>query len=110
MEKRIITNDDAKINIVILTNPLNGERIKGISKCHADDIYDRDKGIAIANARAWINYYKSLKRTNKQYLTAAERIIKELTSHKNNYEAIINNSNDKIATLEESLAELLREE
>ena len=60
MKKQVISNDEQKLNIVILTNEAFNFSVKGISKCHADDEYDKDLGIKLANTRAWIKYYTKL--------------------------------------------------
>ena len=60
MKKQVISNDEQKLNIVILTNEALNFSVKGISKCHADDEYDKDLGIKLANTRAWIKYYTKL--------------------------------------------------
>lgn len=60
MKKQVISNDEQKLNIVILTNEAFNFTVKGVSKCHADDEYDKDLGIKLANTRAWIKYYTKL--------------------------------------------------
>jgi hypothetical protein len=60
MKKQVISKDEIGLNIVILSNEAYGFSVKGISRCHADDTYDKDLGIRIANTRAWIKYYDKL--------------------------------------------------
>ena len=71
MKKQVISNDEQKLNIVILTNEAFNFSVKGISKCHADDEYDKDLGIKLANTRAWIKYYTKLGKLLGQDLNCA---------------------------------------
>jgi hypothetical protein len=71
MKKQVISNDEQKLNIVILTNEAFNFSVKGISKCHADDEYDKDLGIKLANTRAWIKYYTKLGKLLGQDLDCA---------------------------------------
>lgn len=60
MKKQVISNDEKKVNIVILTNEALNISVKGIARCHEDDTYDKELGIKLANTRAWIKYYTKL--------------------------------------------------
>ncbi len=60
MKKQVISNDEKKVNIVILTNEAYNISVKGIARCHEDDNYDKELGIKLANTRAWIKYYTKL--------------------------------------------------
>lgn len=60
MKKQVISNDEKKVNVVILTNEALSISVKGIARCHEDDTYDKELGIKLANTRAWIKYYTKL--------------------------------------------------
>lgn len=75
MHKQIISNDEAKINIVILKNDALDIVAKGISKCHADDEYDKELGISIANTRAWLKYYEQLRKYTSNSLEWEDKVL-----------------------------------
>ena len=76
MEKQIISKDDEKLNIVILYNKDLGIMAKGIARCHAEDEYNKEFGISLANTRAWLKYYKKLAKATESELGWAIEIRK----------------------------------
>ena len=76
MEKQIISKDDEKLNIVILYNKDLGIMAKGIARCHEEDKYNKEIGIALANTRAWIKYYEKLSKQTKIELDWSEKALK----------------------------------
>lgn len=59
MDKKIIVKEDEKMVIVILRGA-QGIEVKGISRCHGDDVFDSELGTKIAYNRAIIKYYDKL--------------------------------------------------
>lgn len=76
MRKQIISKDEEKLNIVILSNEDLGIIVKGIARCHAEDKYDKEFGISLANTRAWLKYYEKLSKSTVKKLQWAEEIRK----------------------------------
>jgi hypothetical protein len=76
MRKQIISKDEDKLNIVILSNEDLGIVAKGIARCHAEDEYDKEFGISLANTRAWLKYYEKLAKSATKELQWAEEIRK----------------------------------
>ena len=76
MRKQIISKDEEKLNIVILSNEDLGIVAKGIARCHAEDEYDKEFGISLANTRAWLKYYEKLAKSAIKELQWAEEIRK----------------------------------
>lgn len=76
MRKQIISKDEEKLNIVILSNEDLGIVAKGIARCHAEDEYDKEFGISLANTRAWLKYYEKLANSTVKELQWAEEIRK----------------------------------
>lgn len=62
MRKQIYSNDEKKVNVVVLSNGKEGILVKGISKCSDEDTYDRETGIKLANSRAWLKYYDQVRK------------------------------------------------
>lgn len=102
MKKQIISKDEIGLNIVILSNEEIGFVVKGFSKCHPDDTYNRDLGIKIANTKAWIKYYEKLKKV------IAEN-TKDAVELKGLLETWIENDNAQIAHADLKLKELKAE-
>lgn len=75
MHKQIISNDDSKINVVILRNDSLGIIAKGIARCHEEDTYDKELGINLANTKAWLQYYDKLGKETAKELTYAYDIL-----------------------------------
>lgn len=76
MRKQIISKDEEKLNIVILSNEDLGIVAKGIARCHAEDEYNKEFGISLANTRAWLKYYEKLGKSTIKELQWAEEIRK----------------------------------
>jgi len=76
MRKQIISKDEERLNIVILSNEDLGIVAKGISRCHTEDKYDKEFGISLANTRAWLKYYEKLSKNSIKELEWAEEIRK----------------------------------
>ncbi len=72
MTRKVISKDENKLNIVILTDEDLGIVAKGISRCHANDEYDKKFGISLADTKAWLKYYKKLKLYSMKELAEAE--------------------------------------
>lgn len=85
MRKQVISNDEARVNIVILSNESLDIIAKGVSKCHADDEYNKELGISIANTRAWIKYYEKLGAVAKRNLPWAEEMKEWYTAKVDKY-------------------------
>jgi hypothetical protein len=87
MTRKVISKDEERLNIVILTNETLGIVAKGISRCDVNDNYNREFGIALADTKAWLKYYKKLSKyyTGKLKLTKAgeDWWITQLTISKN---------------------------
>lgn len=79
MRKQVISNDEAKINVVILSNESLDIVAKGVSRCHDDDEYNKELGINIANTRAWIKYYEKLGASAVRSLAWEEDMLKFYT-------------------------------
>jgi len=76
MRKQIISKDEDKLNIVILSNEDLGIVAKGIARCHAEDEYNKEFGISLANTRAWLKYYEKLAKETACELDCATEIRK----------------------------------
>lgn len=76
MRKQIITKSEDKLNIVILSNDAEGIMAKGIARCHAEDDYNEEFGIQLANTRAWLKYYDKIAKIAKDELDWAEEMVK----------------------------------
>lgn len=76
MRKQVISKDEEKLNIVILSNEDLGIVAKGIARCHAEDEYNKEFGISLANTRAWLKYYEKLSKSTIKELQWAEEIRK----------------------------------
>ncbi len=76
MRKQIISKDEEKLNIVILSNEDLGIVAKGIARCHAEDEYNKEFGISLANTRAWLKYYAKLSKNSVKELEWAKEISK----------------------------------
>lgn len=76
MRKQIISKDEEKLNIVILSNEDLGIVAKGVARCHAEDEYNKEFGISLANTRAWLKYYKKLAKNSTKNL----ELIREIKS------------------------------
>lgn len=74
MRKQIISKDEDKLNIVILSNEDLGIVAKGIARCHAEDEYNKEFGISLANTRAWLKYYEKLAKVTESELGWATEI------------------------------------
>lgn len=74
MRKQIISKDEEKLNIVILSNEDLGIVAKGIARCHAEDEYNKEFGISLANTRAWLKYYEKLSKNSVKELEWAKEI------------------------------------
>lgn len=101
MNKKVITNDEAKINIVILRNEKYGIEVKGISKCHPDDTYDKDLGLYLANSRAWIKYYKMLNKAMIEELDCGKLFLDRIQKELGIIEETIQNNEAKLKLIEE---------
>lgn len=109
MKKQIISNDDKKVNIVILKNDSLGISVKGISKCHPEDIYDRDKGIKIANTKAWIKYYQTLIKVEKRELDFHNEILEWQKGIIEESQHIMERAENKIPELQAELEKIMGE-
>lgn len=107
MKKQVISNDEHKINIVILTNEAFNFSVKGISKCHADDEYDKDLGIKLANTRAWIKYYTKLGKIIGENLDAALDLSKFWEDYCVDLQQQQYNANAKLKELQAEYAEIV---
>lgn len=76
MRKQIISKDEEKLNIVILSNEDLGIIAKGVARCHDEDEYNKEFGISLANTRAWLKYYEKLSKSTIKELQWAEEIRK----------------------------------
>ena len=74
MRKQIISKDEEKLNIVILSNEDLGIVAKGIARCHTEDEYNKEFGISLANTRAWLKYYEKLAKSSVKNLEWAREI------------------------------------
>lgn len=74
MRKQVISKDEEKLNIVILSNDELHIVAKGIARCHGEDIYDKEFGIQLANTRAWLKYYEKLAKESLTELEWANEI------------------------------------
>ena len=74
MRKQIISKDEEKLNIVILSNDELHIVAKGIARCHGEDTYDKEFGIKLANTRAWLKYYEKLAKESLTELEWANEI------------------------------------
>lgn len=81
MRKQVINKDEEKMNIVILSNDDEGILVKGVSRCHEEDTYNKDFGLKLANTRAWLKYYKKLGKTNDLKLEYANEILSYWQEH-----------------------------
>lgn len=68
MDKKVYINEEAKIVVVVLRNDEHDIIVRGKSKCHDDDTFDKELGIKLATTRAWINYYTKLRNVAKKDL------------------------------------------
>lgn len=107
MEKRVIVNENKKTVVVLLINEYRQISAKGIARCSAEDTFDKDKGLSLANTRAWLNYYKR----QDAFL---DKYIKLCLENINNYKKYISDKTEmskiiksKIATLEKDYKELI---
>lgn len=75
MHKQIISNDESKVNVVILRNDSLGIIAKGVSRCHEEDTYDKELGINLANTKAWAQYYNKLGKETEKELAYAREIV-----------------------------------
>lgn len=103
MKKQIISNDEQKLNIVILRNDSEEICVKGISKCHPDDVYDKEKGIQIANTKAWIKYYEALAKVNKKLIGFHTDMLEWYQGRVNEDKAVYEMAMSKLPALKEEL-------
>lgn len=100
MEKQIISKDEERLNIVILKNEEYGIVVKGIARCHADDEYDKEKGIQLANTRAWIKYYKKLGKDISDNIDLSLRVLKYWEDRSVKLQQEQHNADSKLKELE----------
>ena len=107
MEKRVIVNENKKTVVVLLINEYRQISAKGIARCSAEDTFNKDKGLSLANTRAWINYYKS----QDAFL---DRQLKLIQENIDNYKKYLDNKTEmskivksKLAGLEKDYKEII---
>lgn len=109
MKKQIISKDEEKLNIVILRNDSMGICVKGISKCHPEDEYDREKGIHIANTKAWIKYYEKLGTSAERSLAWEEDMLKYYTDEVARLKSVKEMSAKKVEKISAEYNQLIKE-
>lgn len=107
MKKQIISKDEEKLNIVILRNDSMDICVKGISKCHPEDEYDREKGIHIANTKAWIKYYDALYKNAKHNMEFHQEMADWYKEKLDQDNAVCEMAQTKIPSLREELIKVI---
>lgn len=107
MKKFEYVNETDKICVVVLKDYWKGTLAKGISRCSKDDIFNREKGLKLANARAWKKYFDNTIKTCERDIKHCEEYVKywnqEIDKTKHNLDII----KTKQEVLENEIEELL---
>lgn len=109
MRKQVISNDDAKVNVVILSNESLGIVAKGVARCHAEDNYDKELGINLANTRAWLQYYDKLGKESSQELDYAYAMIEYWQNESVRLAQVKHLSETKAAAIKEELNNIMKD-
>lgn len=108
IKKYTHTDPEKKISVVVIKDIWNNTIAKGIAKCSPDDTYSEEAGLRLANARAWLKYYKKAQKAEERNKAYGEGWIahgqEEVAKATKNLETIGN----KLSGLEAELEEILK--
>lgn len=107
MRKFEYVNETDKICVVVLKDHWGDTLAKGISRCSEEDVFDREAGLKLANARAWKKYFdntiKHCESDIKRCEKCAEYWNQEIDKTKHNLDIV----KTKQEALEKEIEELL---
>lgn len=107
MKKFEYVNEIDKICVVVLKDHWGDTLAKGIARCSEDDTFNREKGLKLANARAWKKYFDNTVKTCESDVKRCEKCVEywnqEIEQTKHNLDII----KTKREALENEIEELL---
>ena len=109
MEKKVIKQDTTTIVILKDLSCFPAIVVKGIAKCDPRDTFDAEVGEKVANAKAWIKYYKKLIGRTTSKLKGIASLEEDIVTAKNELNQTMDYASDKLAKIEFELEELIKD-
>ena len=109
MNKKIYIDEQNRSVVVVLHNNQYRITAKGRAICHETDNFDKEKGINLANTKAWLQYYNKLSKKADKKLAYANEILDYWQKEISNLASVKHRADAKEKVIKEELDNIMKD-